>query len=121
MFGMNPTQLESQARLFLGFFGGFAAALGWTWFGPLTDAFLATIGPVAAAAGPVMYFGSAVWALIKNKQANILTTAKTLKDDKGVPVVEHITLAPTMAGRQLEEVTPPGVSTKPPAMTGMGR
>ncbi len=107
MFGMNSEQLIGTIRQFLPFFSGIATALGWTWFDGVAGAALQAIGPV-------MGLVSLVWSLVSKKQANILIAAKSLTDVNGAPVVEHIVLAPTIAGRQLEEVTPTGISTKPP-------
>lgn len=118
---MNSEQIIGQARIFLTFFGGIAAALGWTWYSGVSDAFLATLGPVLAAVGPAITLAAAIWSAINKKQANILATAKALTDVNGAPVVEHILLAPTVAGHQLEAATPSGVSTKPPPMMGMSR
>lgn len=121
MFGMNSEQIIGQARIFLTFFAGIAAALGLTWYGAVSEAFIAALGPALAAVGPVIGFATAIWSAINKKQANILATAKALTDVNGAPVVEHILLAPTVAGHQLEAATPSGVSTKPPPMMGVTR
>ncbi len=97
MFGMNPEQLVGTIRQFLPFVSGIAAALGWTWFDGVAGAILATIGPVGGLV-------SLVWSLVSKKQANIVTAAAA------VPGVQSIVLAPTAAGRALEQATPSNVN-----------
>ena len=103
---MNPEQVMGLIRQFLPFVSGIATALGLTWFDGVAAAVLQVVGPL-------MGLGSLVWSLVNKKQANILTAAKGLTDENGSPLVEHILLAPTVAGRKLEDETPAGVSTKP--------
>lgn len=120
MFGMNPEQLTGQLRIFLTFFGGIAAGLGWTWFAGISEAFLASIGPVLSAVGPVMGVAAAIWSAFNKKQDNIMRMATGLVDDKSNKLVERIQLAPTAAGAALERATPdlPQVSTAPIIPTG---
>lgn len=115
MFGMSAQQIEGQARIFLSFAGGIAAALGLTWFGSVSQAFLDAIGPTLAAVGPIVGLATAIWSAISKKQANILTTATALTDDAGRRVVANIQLAPTPAGVALAApgVTPPNVTVAP--------
>jgi len=120
MFGMNPEQITGQARIFLTFFGGIATALGWTWFGGVSEAFLASIGPVLSAVGPVMGVAGAIWSVINKTQPNIVRMAAGLVDDKNKKIVQQVQLAPTSAGAALERATPdlPQVSTSPIIPTG---
>lgn len=108
---MNSEQVTALIRQFLPFISGIATALGLTWFDGVASAVLATVGPV-------MGLVSVIWSLVKNKQANILTAAKGLTDSSGAPIVEHIQLAPTPTGIQLQNETPAGISTIPPMTAG---
>lgn len=99
MFGMNPAQIESQAKIFIAFFGGVATMLGWTWFDPIANQFLATIQPVLSALGPISILATAVWGLISNRQAALLLKAKAIPD------VAKIDLKPTVNGAMLERAT----------------
>lgn len=107
---MNSEQVTSMIRQFLPFISGIATALGLTWFDGVASAVLATIGPV-------MGLVSVIWSLVKNKQANILASAKGLTDSSGAPIVEHIQLAPTPTGVQLQNETPAGISVAPAPLT----
>lgn len=120
MFGMNPTQLEGQTRVFLAMFSGVAGILGLTWYGAVSEAVINAIGPVSLAIGPVTYLGTAIWSAITKKQANILATAKALTDPNGATIVEHIELAPTTAGIQLQGLTPSGISVGPKTSSAAG-
>jgi len=117
---MNPEQTVGQVRTFLAFFGGIAAGLGWTWFAPVSMAFLDALGPVLAAVGPVMGAGAAIWSAINKTQPNIVRMAAGLVDDKHKKIVQQVQLAPTAAGAALERATPdlPQVSTSPIIPTG---
>lgn len=108
MFGMNPVQLESQARIWVSMFAGVAGILGLTWYGAVSEAVINAIGPVCAAIGPVAYVATTVWSLISKKNANIVTNAAN------VPGVAHIVLTANPAGRALESATPANVSVSGP-------
>lgn len=105
---MNAIQVEKLIRQFLPFASGIALALGWTWFDGVASAVLLALGPAAALV-------SLVWSLVSGKQANVVAAAASLRDENSRPVVKHIELAPTPAGKAIEEATPtlPNVAVAP--------
>ncbi len=117
MFGLNAQQVEGQVRIFLAMFTGVAGILGLTWYGAVSEAFINSIGPVFAAIGPVSGLVTVIWSAISKKQANILSVAAALKDDKGARIVEKMELAPTVAGQALAA---PGVTPANVVVAGSG-
>lgn len=106
MFGMNQDQVLSIARQVLMIVGSLAIALGWI----SADKVGELSANILAALGPMMVLGSSVWSLIAHTQANTITSAASMTDSNGTPVVKQVDLNPAASGAQaLNRATPSNV------------
>jgi hypothetical protein len=116
MWGMTQDQITNLVRQFLMAFGTLAATLGWA----PPEKIAGWTTSVLALIGPLFMTTSLVWGLVKNTQANIVTSAATQTDANGVNLLKKVSINPLAQGAaELNKVTPANVVIERPVQASM--